>query len=199
MHARVSPSLHHCSVRIIHFRCQKGTHLPQSRTVFPSRCTFPLEVEVEFKDAAARLGLPLVLESKTLAWSTTGAEMLPSGDLLAGSRRSRLSQQAAALRRRMNGCLFISKRLPSWLCGLRPSRRFARTRTNVCLLVFAPLRIRDHQIAIRARDTSQKGLSNLLSGAGVFGVEMFFFSLGEWCVRVNAVYLYYDLCVYTVT
>jgi phosphoribosylaminoimidazole carboxylase len=45
-------------------------------------------------------------------------------------------------------------------------------KNNICHLVFAPLQSRDRQIAIRAQEIAERAVKSL-SGAGVFGVEMF--------------------------
>ena len=48
---------------------------------------------------------------------------------------------------------------------------------NICHLVFAPLRSQDPQITARARDIAERTVRSL-SGAGVFGVEMFLMANG---------------------
>jgi len=49
---------------------------------------------------------------------------------------------------------------------------------NICHLVFAPLRVADPTVASRAREVAEKAVATL-SGAGVFGVEMFLMGDGE--------------------
>ena len=50
---------------------------------------------------------------------------------------------------------------------------------NVCHLVFAPLRSRDPQLAARAQEIAERTVKSL-SGAGVFGVEMFLLADGAF-------------------
>jgi phosphoribosylaminoimidazole carboxylase len=130
------------------------------------------------KEAAARLGLPLMLKSKTLAYDGRGNFVLRD-----------LSQVQDALEFLSGRPLYAEKWVPfvKEIAVMVVRTAGGQTRSypvvetvhkdNICHLVFAPLRSRDPQIAVHAQDIAERTVRSL-SGAGVFGVEMFLLADG---------------------
>jgi phosphoribosylaminoimidazole carboxylase len=132
------------------------------------------------KDAVARLGLPLMLKSKTLAYDGRGNFALRD-----------LSRTQDALEFLNGRPLYAEKWVPfvkeiavmvvRTAAGQTFSYPVVGTvhKDNICHLVFAPVRSRDPQIAARAQDIAERTVRSL-SGAGVFGVEMFLMADGAF-------------------
>jgi phosphoribosylaminoimidazole carboxylase len=124
-------------------------------------------------DAAAALGLPLMLKSRTLAYDGRGNYVLRD-----------LSQIQDALRTLSDRPLYAEKWVPfvkeiavmvvRTVTGDTFSYPVVETihKDNICHLVFAPLRSRDAALSAKARNVAETAVKSL-SGAGVFGVEMF--------------------------
>jgi phosphoribosylaminoimidazole carboxylase len=124
-------------------------------------------------DAASNLGLPLMLKSKTLAYDGRGNFALRD-----------LSQVQDALDFLGERPLYAEK----WVSFEKEiAVMVVRTvgeeiysypvvetvhKNNICHLVFAPLRNRDAYISVRAQEIAERAVKSL-SGAGVYGVEMF--------------------------
>jgi phosphoribosylaminoimidazole carboxylase len=132
------------------------------------------------KDAAARLGLPLMLKSKTLAYDGRGNFVLRD-----------LSRAQDALEFLNGRPLYAEKWMPfvkeiavmvvRTAGGQTFSYPVVETvhKDNICHLVFAPLRSRDSLLAARAQEIAERAVKSL-SGAGVFGVEMFLMADGAF-------------------
>jgi len=130
------------------------------------------------KEAAARLGLPLMLKSKTLAYDGRGNFVLRD-----------LSHVQDALEFLSGRPLYAEKWVPfvKEIAVMVVRTAGGQTRSypvvetvhkdNICHLVFAPLRSRDPQLAVRAQEIAERAVKSL-SGAGVFGVEMFLLADG---------------------
>lgn len=128
--------------------------------------------------AAQRLGLPLMLKSRTLAYDGRGNYVIRD-----------LSQTEAAIAALGSRPLYAEK----WVsfakeiaimvvrttAGEVQSYPVVETvhKENICHLVFAPLRSRDPLLESRARLVAEQAIKSL-SGAGVFGVEMFLMENG---------------------
>ncbi|KAJ8490056.1 hypothetical protein ONZ51_g2527 [Trametes cubensis] len=140
----------------------------------------PVESTVEaVKEAAERLGLPLMLKSRTLAYDGRGNFVVRD-----------LKQAQEAITALGNRPLYAEK----WVSFVKEiAVMVVRSREgevisypvvetvhkeNICHLVFAPLRSRDPSIAERARTVAENAVKTL-QGAGVFGVEMFLMADGS--------------------
>lgn len=129
--------------------------------------------------AAQKLGLPLMLKSRTLAYDGRGNFVIR--DL------SEVNEAISALGGRP---LYAEKWMPfvkeiavmvvRTTSGEVQSYPPVETvhKANVCHLVFAPLRSRDAALVSRARAVAEAAVKNL-TGAGVFGVEMFLMGDGK--------------------
>lgn len=132
--------------------------------------------------AIAALGLPLMLKSRTLAYDGRGNFALKGP-----------SQVDEALAFLSNRPLYAEKWVPFEreiaVMVVRSASGQVRSypavetvhKDNICHLVFAPLRVPDASIESKARQVAEKAISTL-SGAGVFGVEMFLMQDGKFDV-----------------
>ncbi|KAL5488426.1 ADE2 [Sanghuangporus weigelae] len=125
------------------------------------------------QNAAAQLGLPLMLKSRTLAYDGRGNYVLTDlgeaeeaitalgGRPLYAERLVQLAKEIAVMVVRTS---------------LGEIRAYPAVETvhkdNICHIVFAPLRHSNPAVAARAR-TLAEDTAKTFSGAGVFGVEMF--------------------------
>ena len=130
--------------------------------------------------AAQKLGLPLMLKSRTLAYDGRGNFVLRD-----------LAQAEEAIAALGDRPLYAEK----WLEFVKEVavmvvhsasgqvRSYPAVETvhknNICHLVFAPLRSRDPTLADRAQALAEKAVKSFNS-AGVFGVEMFLMADGEF-------------------
>lgn len=130
-------------------------------------------------EAASQLGLPLMLKSRTLAYDGRGNYVVRD-----------LSQAQDAITALGNRPLYAEKWVPfakeiavmvvRAISGQVVSYPVVETvqKDNICHLVFAPIRSRDHTLAARAQNVAETAVKNL-QGAGVFGVEMFLMADGK--------------------
>ena len=160
------------TIAIIQDKLKQKTHLRASG------CPISEFVEVEptiesIEATAARLGLPFMLKSRTLAYDGRGNFVVRT-----------LDQAAEALKALANRPLYGEK----WVPFIKEiSVMVVRTtngdvvsypavetihKNNICHLVFAPLRSRDPLVASHAQRVAESAIQTL-QGAGVFGVEMF--------------------------
>ncbi|KAI0730049.1 AIR carboxylase-domain-containing protein [Fomitopsis betulina] len=135
--------------------------------------------------AADKLGLPLMLKSRTLAYDGRGNYVVRD-----------LAQAQQAIDALDGRPLYAEKWVPfvkeiavmvvRSATGEVASYPVVETvhKDNVCHLVFAPLRTRDVNIAARARGIAEAAVMSF-EGAGVFGVEMFLMEDGS--VFVNEI------------
>ncbi|KAI0052683.1 Phosphoribosylaminoimidazole carboxylase [Auriscalpium vulgare] len=170
------------TIRIIQDKYRQKEHLlAHGLPVSPS---IPIEPSVlAIQEAADRLGLPLMLKSKTLAYDGRGNFVLRE-----------LPQAEEALRALSNRPLYAEK----WVKFIKEiAVMVVRTvegevtsypvvetvhKENVCHLVFAPLRSADIGLSSRARAVAERAVQSL-NGAGIFGVEMFLLDDGEILVN----------------
>jgi hypothetical protein len=129
--------------------------------------------------ASQRLGLPLMLKSRTLAYDGRGNYVVRS-----------LSQASEALNALKNKPLYCEKWVPFVkeiaVMVVRSTSGEVRSypavetihKDNICHLVFAPLRSKDPAVADRARAVAEAAIRTF-DGAGVFGVEMFLLADGD--------------------
>jgi len=160
------------TVRIIQDKFRQKEHL-LSRDV-PVAPFVDVEPTVQgITDAVAKLGLPLMLKSRTLAYDGRGNSVVRD-----------MTQLQEALDFLGGRPLYAEKWVPFVKEIAVMVVRTARGRVysypvvetvhknNICHLVFAPLRTRDPQLSARAQEIAEKTVKSL-GGAGVFGVEMF--------------------------
>jgi phosphoribosylaminoimidazole carboxylase len=166
------------TIRTIQDKFQQKVHL-QSHAIPIAPFLDIIEPSIPgLKEAAARLGLPLLLKSKTLAYDGRGNFVLRD-----------LSQAQDALEFLSDRPLYAEKWVPfvkeiavmvvRTAVGQTCSYPVVETvhKDNICHLVFAPLRSRDPQLAARAQEVAERAVQSL-SGAGIFGVEMFLLADG---------------------
>ena len=166
------------TIRTIQDKFQQKVHL-QSHALPVAPFLEVVEPSVQgLKEAAARLGLPLMLKSRTLAYDGRGNFVLRD-----------LSHVQDALDFLNGRPLYAEKWVPfvkeiavmvvRTAAGQTFSYPVVETvhKDNICHLVFAPLRSRDPKIAVHAREIAERTVQSL-NGAGIFGVEMFLLADG---------------------
>jgi len=170
------------TVRIIQDKFRQKTHLLS--------CNIPVApfIDVEsttqgITEAAAKLGLPLMLKSKTLAYDGRGNSVVRD-----------LTQVQEALDFLSGRPLYAEKWVPFvkeiaiMVVRTAEGRVYSYPvvetvhKDNICHLVFAPLRTRDSQLSARAQEIAETTVKSL-DGAGVFGVEMFLLDDGQILVN----------------
>ena len=160
------------TIRIIQDKFRQKEHLHSH--ALPVAQFLPVDPTVQaITDAVAKLGLPLMLKSRTLAYDGRGNYVLHE-----------LSQIQEALNALSGRPLYVEKWVPfvkeiavmvvRTATGGTYSYPVVETvhKDNICHLVFAPLRSRDADLPARAREIAEKAVQSM-NGAGVFGVEMF--------------------------
>ncbi|KAI0250602.1 Phosphoribosylaminoimidazole carboxylase [Lactifluus subvellereus] len=170
------------TIRIIQDKFRQKEHLLSHS--LPVASFLPVEPTAEgITDAAAHLGLPLMLKSKTLAYDGRGNFVLRD-----------LSQVQDALDFLRKRPLYAEKWVPfvkeiavmvvRTTSGRVYSYPVVETvhKDNICHLVFAPLRSRVAELPVRAQEIAE-GAVQSLRGAGVFGVEMFLLRDGQILVN----------------
>jgi phosphoribosylaminoimidazole carboxylase len=130
-------------------------------------------------EAATKLGLPLMLKSRTLAYDGRGNFVVRS-----------LDQAADALAALRDRPLYAEKWVPFAkevaVMAVRTTAGEVRAypavetvhKENICHLVLAPLRSADPGLALRATALAEKA-AKTFEGAGVFGIEMFLMANGR--------------------
>ncbi|ESK95173.1 phosphoribosylaminoimidazole carboxylase [Moniliophthora roreri MCA 2997] len=131
------------------------------------------------EEAASKLGLPLMLKSRTLAYDGRGnyalkdigrakeaIEVLGNRGLYAEKWVSFSKEIAVMVVRSTNGTVVSYPTVETV------------HKDNICHLVFAPLRSRNPTLSTRAQAIAERAIATL-DGAGVFGVEMFLMEDGE--------------------
>lgn len=131
-------------------------------------------------EVTQKLGLPLMLKSRTMAYDGRGNFVLRE-----------VGQVQEALQFLGNRPLYAENWVPfskeiavmvvRTVDGEIQSYPVVETvhKNNICHLVFAPLRSRDASLSQRARSIAENAVRTF-SGAGVFGVEMFLMENGTF-------------------
>ncbi|KAG2066783.1 Phosphoribosylaminoimidazole carboxylase [Suillus decipiens] len=140
----------------------------------------PVESNViSVQETAEKLGLPFMLKSRTLAYDGRGNFVVRD-----------IAQVEEAISALGNRPLYAEKWVPFVkeiaVMVVRSTTGEIRSypavetvhKDNICHLVFAPLRSRDPQVAIRAQSVAEAAVKTF-QGAGVFGVEMFLMQDGS--------------------
>ena len=175
------------TIRTIQDKFVQKQHLRASGC--PVSDFLPVESTVESISATAeKLGLPLMLKSRTLAYDGRGNFVIRD-----------LAQAQEAISALDNRPLYAEKWVPfvkeiavmvvRSRSGEAVSYPVVETvhKENICHLVFAPFRTRDPSVASRARAVAENAVKTL-QGAGVFGVEMFLMADGTVRVLIFAYY-----------
>ena len=160
------------AIHIIQDKFRQKEHLLSY--ALPVASSLPVDsTEQGITGAVATLGLPLMLKSRTLAYDGRGNYVLRE-----------LSQIQDALNALSERPLYAEKWVPfvkeiavmvvRTTTGDTSSYPVVETihNDNICHLVFAPFRSRDPSLSAKACGIAEKAVKSL-SGAGVFGVEMF--------------------------
>ncbi|KAJ2935612.1 hypothetical protein H1R20_g1482, partial [Candolleomyces eurysporus] len=160
------------TVQIIQDKYRQKEHLSSNK--LPVSEFLAVENTVEsVKAATDKLGLPLMLKSRTLAYDGRGNYAIRD-----------VSQIPDAIAQLGGRPLYAEKWVPftkeiavmvvRTTSGEVASYPVVETvhKDNICHLVFAPLRSRDPTLSDRARSIAENAVKTF-TGAGVFGVEMF--------------------------
>ncbi|KAI0092906.1 Phosphoribosylaminoimidazole carboxylase [Irpex rosettiformis] len=166
------------TIRIIQDKFSQKQHL-QGRGL-PVAPFVQIESTIDsINHASQRLGLPLMIKSRTLAYDGRGNYVVRS-----------LAQASEALVALKNKPLYCEKWVPFVkeiaVMVVRSTNGEVRSypavetvhKDNVCHLVFAPLRSKGPVVAERARKVAEAAISTF-EGAGIFGVEMFLLADGS--------------------
>ncbi|KAK1220681.1 phosphoribosylaminoimidazole carboxylase ade2 [Marasmius sp. AFHP31] len=166
------------TIRLIQDKYRQKEHLKEKGCPISEYVRVDSTVE-SVKDAAKKLGLPLMLKSRTLAYDGRGNYVLKDAE--------RAQEAIDALGNRE---LYAEKWVP-FVKEIAVMVVRARDGTvvsyptvetvhkdNICHLVFAPLRGTDPSLGERARTIAEQAVA-ALDGAGVFGVEMFLMEDGS--------------------
>ncbi|KAF8890424.1 phosphoribosylaminoimidazole carboxylase [Infundibulicybe gibba] len=172
------------TIHIIQDKFRQKQHLETRGS--PVSDFLPVEQTTESIAAAARkMGWPLMLKSRTLAYDGRGNFIVHNEE--------EIPNAIAALGDRP---LYAEKFLPFSkeiaVMVVRTTNGEVRSypavetvhKENICHLVFAPLRSRDPSLALRARKVAEEAVKTF-TGAGVFGVEMFLMNDGS--IYVNEI------------
>ncbi|RXW23651.1 hypothetical protein EST38_g2191 [Candolleomyces aberdarensis] len=160
------------TVQVIQDKYRQKEHLSSNK--LPVSEFLAVEnTEESVKAATEKLGLPLMLKSRTLAYDGRGNYAIRE-----------VSQIPDAIAQLGGRPLYAEKWVPftkeiavmvvRTTSGEVASYPVVETvhKDNICHLVFAPLRSRDPTLSDRARSVAENAVKTF-TGAGVFGVEMF--------------------------
>ncbi|PPQ72054.1 hypothetical protein CVT26_006735 [Gymnopilus dilepis] len=160
------------TIQIIQDKYRQKQHLASHG--LPVSDFVAVESSIEsISSVAEKLGLPLMLKSRTMAYDGRGNFVLRD-----------IQQAQQAIDFLGNRPLYAEKWVPfskevavmvvRSANGEVQSYPVVETvhKNNICHLVFAPLRSRDASLSQRARSIAENAIKTF-SGAGVFGVEMF--------------------------
>lgn len=171
------------TIRIIQDKFRQKEHLQQNGT--PVAESMSVDSTVESVTSAARaLGLPLMLKSKTLAYDGRGNFVLRDPSQ-AQEAITFLGDRPLYAERWVPFTKEIAAMVVRTTTGDVVSYPVVETvhKNNICHLVFAPLRTRDSTLSARAKTVAETAVKSL-SGAGVFGVEMFLLEDGAYASAV---------------
>lgn len=160
------------TLRIIQDKFLQKEHLARHTIPISEYCSID-STEEGLLAAGKRLGFPLMLKSRTLAYDGRGNSVVKGP-----------SEAAAAITTFGDRPLYAEKWVPFVrevaVMVVRSARGEVRSypavetvhKDNICHLVFAPLRHPDPNVAHSAKEVAEKAIQTF-EGAGVFGVEMF--------------------------
>ncbi|KAF8341287.1 Phosphoribosylaminoimidazole carboxylase [Cantharellus anzutake] len=170
------------TIRVIQDKLAQKLHF-QSQSL-PVVQFLPVEATTESVGRAiAQLGLPLMLKSRTLAYDGRGNFVIRSADQIkeglgALGNRSLYAERWAPFVKEVAVVVVRSA------AGEILSYPAVETvhKDNICHLVFAPLRAASPDVAARARKIAEEAVVTL-TGAGVYGVELFLLGDGELLIN----------------
>jgi len=165
------------TIRIIQDKYQQKVHL--NANGLPIGEYVAVEGTPEsVQEAVTKLGLPLMLKSRTLAYDGRGnyalrkVEDIPEAMTQLGGRPLYAEKWVPFVKE-------VAVMVVRTTSGEVASYPVVETvhKNNICHLVFAPLRSRDPTLSHRARTVAENAVKTF-TGAGVFGVEMFLLENG---------------------
>ena len=167
------------TIQIIQDKFRQKQHLSSHK--LPVSDFLPLDSSVAAIHAAScTLGLPLMLKSRTLAYDGRGNFVLRD---LANAQEalSTLGNRPLYAEKWVQFSKEIAVMVVRSADGEVCSYPVVETvhKDNICHLVFAPLRSRDPEICRKAQSIAKAAVKSL-SGAGIFGVEMFLMEDGTY-------------------
>lgn len=170
------------TIRIIQDKFSQKQHLQSNG--LPVSQFLPVDPTIDsINHASQRLGLPIMLKSRTLAYDGRGNFVIRT-----------LAQASEALAALKNRPLYCEKWVPFVaeiaVMVVRSTSGEVRSypavetiqKDNICHLVFAPLRSSDPAVIRRARSIAERAIRSF-DGAGIFGVEMFLLADGTFFRR----------------
>ncbi|KAG5339445.1 hypothetical protein C0989_004181 [Termitomyces sp. Mn162] len=166
------------TIRIIQDKFRQKEHL--SSRGCPVSESLPVEsTDASVQSAVARLGLPLMLKSRTLAYDGRGNYVLRDVSDIPNAIAT-LGNRPLYAERWVPFAKEIAVMVVRTVDGEVQSYPVVETvhKDNICHLVFAPLRSHDLTLSKRARDVAEAAVKTF-TGAGVFGVEMFLMHDGQ--------------------
>ncbi|PFH46000.1 hypothetical protein AMATHDRAFT_70759 [Amanita thiersii Skay4041] len=155
-------------------QAQEGCHVAPFMVIDEGPQDDAAQREMGIRNAAEKLGLPLMLKSRTLAYDGRGNFVLRDVDQI---------QSALAALGNGSRPLYAEKWVPfkkeiavMVVKGQEGVVSYPVVETvhkdNICHLVFAPLRGVERSVEERAREMAERAV-DCFAGRGVFGVEMF--------------------------
>ncbi|KAF6748541.1 phosphoribosylaminoimidazole carboxylase [Ephemerocybe angulata] len=160
------------TIHLIQDKYRQKEHLAAARlAIGPFQA---VENTVESVQAAVdKLGLPLMLKSRTLAYDGRGNYAIRDASQIPEAIKS-LGGRPLYAEKWMPFVKEIAVMVVRSATGEVASYPVVETvhKDNICHLVFAPLRSRDASLSERARKIAEDAVKTF-TGAGVFGVEMF--------------------------
>jgi phosphoribosylaminoimidazole carboxylase len=166
------------TVQIIQDKYRQKEHLSSNKLPISEFLAVEENTVESVKAAVDKLGLPLMLKSRTLAYDGRGNYAIRD-----------VSQIPEAIAQLGGRPLYAEKWVPftkeiavmvvRTTSGEVASYPVVETvhKDNICHLVFAPLRSRDPTLSDRARSVAEDAVKTF-TGAGVFGVELFLMENG---------------------
>jgi phosphoribosylaminoimidazole carboxylase len=160
------------TIAIIQDKFRQKEHLMSHS--LPVAESIAVESTIEsIQDAAEKLGLPLMLKSRTLAYDGRGNFVLCDLEDVQNAidflgNRPIYAEKWVLFTKEIAVMVVRTER------GDVESYPVVETvhKDNICHLVFAPLRTRDPSIIQKAKDVAESAVKSF-TGAGIFGVEMF--------------------------
>jgi len=170
------------TISIIQDKFKQKEHLSQNRCpvseYLPIDTTLPI---TSIENAVLKLGIPLMLKSRTLAYDGRGNYAIHAVDQIS-SALSALGDGTRALyaEKWVTFKKEIAVMVVKGADGEVRSYPAVETvhKDNICHLVFAPLRSGDATLGRRACDVAEAAVRTF-EGAGVYGVEMFLMEDGK--------------------
>jgi len=169
------------TIRLIQDKYNQKRHLQKAGVAVAEFCEIPEPTPDAVRGAIDKLGLPLMIKSRTLAYDGRGNFAL--------RHASQIEEALAALKDRplyaekwVNFEREVAVMVVRTVNGSVASYPAVETvhRDNICLLTFAPLRSSDPRTTAGVQNLAESAVLTF-EGAGIFGVEMFQLPDGSDC------------------